>query len=310
MVISTYTAYSALLNAFKTVYMPLPAHLYCCCQQRIPVDIVSKITQPDLYPGADHANTAQDKISCHHRLYPKHVLNPGSNPCPRPVALLLPLGQCAVFTALALQMLSKPQLRKPFYRLLGSIGRISIHITATIVFIQKLFKYLAVMYRRIRNLVSPDKFVLYINRDMILIPIIGFSVLFGPAGINIFLPLLCFLPAFGSGAFLDLAVFFTAVALLWRRYDTGIYDLSPFGCIAVVCKKIFKLLEQFLNTACLSCSRNSQMGLASGTESPACNPKKRIKDIRSCIWYSTASSERLYSDWIIQLPIITASLFS
>ena len=172
MVRAACTAYNTVCSAFKTVYMPLPAHLSCCCQQRIPVDIVSKITQPDLYPGAYDANTAQDKIPCHHRLYPKHVLNPGSFPCPRPVALLLPFGQLTVFTALALQMLSKPQLRKPFYRLLGSIGRISIHITATIVFIQQLFKHLAVMYRCIRHRIASNELVLDINIHMVLIPIV------------------------------------------------------------------------------------------------------------------------------------------
>ena len=108
MVRAACTAYNAVFNAFKTVYRLLPEHLSCCFKQRIPVDIVGKITQPDLYPGADHANTAQDKIPCHHRLYPKHMLNSGSFPCPRPVALLLPFGQLTVLIPLSFQNGTNP----------------------------------------------------------------------------------------------------------------------------------------------------------------------------------------------------------
>ena len=126
---------TTLYNAFKAAFMPVPAHLSCCCQHPVTVDIVGKVAQPYLYPGSYHANTAHNKIPRHHRLHPKHMLNARPCLCPGPVSLLLPLRQFVVFAALALQMLSKAQFFKPLYRLLGSIRRISIHITAAVVFI-------------------------------------------------------------------------------------------------------------------------------------------------------------------------------
>ena len=157
------TAYNAMINAFKSTVMPLPAHLSDCHQQRITVDIVGQVTQPDLYPGSNHTNTAQDKIACHHRLYPKHMFNSGAFPCPRPVSLLLPFGQLAVLTAFALQMLPKSPLFKLLYGLLRPVGRISIHITAAVILIQKLFKHLTVMYRRIRHCIAPNELVCVIT---------------------------------------------------------------------------------------------------------------------------------------------------
>jgi hypothetical protein len=104
---------SALHNAFKAAFIYVPAHLSCCYQHPVTVDIVGKIAKPYFYPGSYNANAAHDKKTCNHGLHAKHVLNSGSYRCPGPVFLLLPLGQFAIFTALALQMLSKSQLFKP-----------------------------------------------------------------------------------------------------------------------------------------------------------------------------------------------------
>ena len=150
-------SYTALHNAFKAAFMPVSAHLSRCCQQRVSVDVVGKIAKPYLCPGSYNANASHDQIAGHHRHHPKHMLNPGAYLCPRPVSLLLPLGQLAVFTALALQLFTKSQFFKPLYRLLRPIGGISIHITAPVVFLQQLFKHLAVMYRGIRHRVAANQ---------------------------------------------------------------------------------------------------------------------------------------------------------
>ena len=50
----------------------------------------------------------------------------------------------------------------------------------------------------------------------------------------------------------------------------------------------------------ISCSRNNQNVLLSGTLSLFFNPKNRLKLARSTIWYSNWSSERLYRLWIIR----------
>ena len=156
----------------------------CCSQHRIPVDVVGKITKSYFDSGAHDANAPQNQIPGNHSLHTKHMLNVRAYLCPGSVSLLLPFRQFAIFAALALNMLPESHCFKTLYGLLRTIGRISIHITTAIVLSQQLFKYPAVMDRGIRNSKTPDEFVLHINRDMVLVHIVVFAVLFGPAGFD------------------------------------------------------------------------------------------------------------------------------
>jgi len=246
-------------NALKPAFVPATACLAMtgnrvlsrCYQHSITMHVVGEIPQPYFCPGPYFTNTAQDQSPGQHSLHTKDMLNARPYLGPGPVSLLLPFRQLAVFASLALQMPPIFQFFKSLNRLLRSIGRIGIHITVGIVFIQKLLKYLAVMYRCIRYRIPPDKLVLHINTDMILIPVVVLTILFDPAGINIFLPLLGFLPVVRCLPILDYLVFFPTVALLGYGYNTGINNLPPLGRTAVLPHVSLKLLEQPGNSACL-----------------------------------------------------------
>ena len=144
-------SYGASHEAMKTAFMPVMARLSCRGQQRIPVDVVGKIAKPYLCPGPDNADRSHHQAAGHHRHHPKYMLNPGAYLRPRLIALLFPLGEHAVSSALALQPFTKSPLLQQLYRLLRPIGGISVYISARVGFLQQPIKHLAVMYRGIRH---------------------------------------------------------------------------------------------------------------------------------------------------------------
>ena len=94
-----------------------------------------------------------------------------------------------------------------------------------------------------------------------------------------------------------------------RKEKKGAGGRPPFDCVlmfkVLVLQRIYNLSDDqteyqindrmsFMRFLGLDrVSRNSQMVFASGTRSSKPNPKKRIKLIRSLIWYSVWSSLRL-----------------
>ena len=69
--------------------------------------------------------------------------------------------------------------------LCGTIRAVRINIPAGVVFIEDLFKYIAVVNRCIRDLVIPNDFVLDIRLNMVLVAVVVLPVLLNPAGIRI-----------------------------------------------------------------------------------------------------------------------------
>ena len=179
-------------------FFRLQAHLSRCRQHGVPVQVIGKVAKPYFYPRPHNSYASHHKkTACHLCLYPKHMLNPRPYPCPSPVPLLLLLAQLSPPKALALYLLHKPKLPKPLQRPLRQIRRISIYLRAAVVLVQKLLNHLTVMYRRISHVIAPDEFMLYITTHLVLIAIVGCAILFSPACINIFLPLLCLMPLLG-----------------------------------------------------------------------------------------------------------------
>src|SRR4030042_1181118 len=86
--------------------------------------------------------------------------------------------------------------------------------------IKNLFKYPAVMHRRICYIIIPNQLVFDISAYMILIAKKRLAVLLGPAGIGILLAVFIVAPVLGNFAAFDLLVFLTAVTLPWSLYDT------------------------------------------------------------------------------------------
>jgi len=98
----------------KAAFMPVLAHLSCCGQQRISVDVVGKVAKPYL--------------------------------CPPVIFLLLPFGERAVSAAFALQPFTKSPLLQQLYTLLRPISGIGVYISARVAFLQQPIKHLTVVY--------------------------------------------------------------------------------------------------------------------------------------------------------------------
>ena len=146
--------HTTLHRAMKAAFMSVLAHLSCCGQQRISIDVVGKIAKPYLCPGPDNADRSDNQVAGHHHHHPKDMLNPGAYLRPRLIALLLPRGDPAVSSALALQPFTKSPLLQQLDRLLRPISGIGVCLSTCVGFLQKLSKHPAVMYRRIRHRVS------------------------------------------------------------------------------------------------------------------------------------------------------------
>ena len=131
-------AFHTTLHSVKmAAFMPVLAHLSCCGQQRISIDVVGKVAKPYFCPGPDNADRSHNQAAGHHRHHSKYVLNPGAYLCPRLIALLFPLGEHAVSPALALQPFTKSPPLQQLYRFLRPIGGIGIYLSACVGFLQQ-----------------------------------------------------------------------------------------------------------------------------------------------------------------------------
>jgi len=146
--------HTTLQGVKKAAFMSVLSHLSCCGQQRISIDVVGKIAKPYLCPGPDNTDRSDNQVAGHHHHHPKDMLNPGAYLRPRLIALLLPRGDPAVSSALALQPFTKSPLLQQLDRLLRPISGIGVCLSTCVGFLQKLSKHPAVMYRRIRHRVS------------------------------------------------------------------------------------------------------------------------------------------------------------
>ena len=113
--------------------------------------------------------------------------------------------------------------------------------------IQKFFEYLAVVHGGIRYRVLLHQFVGFVRVDVVLVAVVGFVVLLGPAGIHVLLPLLVVGPVLGRRARLDPGVFFPGVALPGRFDKRGIDHLAGAGHIAVCRQLLVKPRKQRFN---------------------------------------------------------------
>jgi len=87
------------------------------------------------------------------------------------------------------------------------------------------------------HLVGSDKFVFHIYRNMILVTKETFVILFGPAGICVFLPLLVLTPPFLL-AVLDLLVFVASITLYRNLNNACINDLTLLGLETLLSEKV------------------------------------------------------------------------
>src|SRR4030043_682702 len=219
----------------------------CPNQHTVSVQIVSQIPQPNLDLHPNQTNGPYDQPSRPFRLPPKDMFHttPDSGTCP--VGLGLSIRQLLVLASLALKMLPILSLLQLSEFLLRTVGRVRPHIPTAVISIQKTLKDLTVMNRSRRHLIAANQFMLHIHINMILIAVVVLSILLGPAGIGILLPLLLLTPVFWNLSLLDPLIFFTTVPLPRYRNNAGVYNLPFPGREALFAKIRFKLLKGFLN---------------------------------------------------------------
>jgi len=211
------------------------------------IKVVRQISQTDLCPGSDAANSAQYEVSGSLHLNPKDMFDTRTSLRPGSIPALLPFRQLAIPATLALYVFPPTFFRKVVQLLLRPVGRVSPYFATGIGFIEQLLKYVAVMDCGISHRVSANKFVLHIYDNMVLVAEKALAVLLRPAGIRIFLTLLVLSPVSGNFTGFDPLVFLTAVALLWYIHDAGIDDLTFPRFETIGPKMVVKFLEQRLN---------------------------------------------------------------
>lgn len=164
------------------------------CKQRISGQVVGHVPQADFSPDANEADSLHDGTATSHCHYFKDMFNPAAYPPSGSVAELLSSAQFFMPATLALKVLAKALIGKRLQRFLGAVHRIYPDTFAGIGRIKQLGKDLAVMDTRISHFIAADKLVSNINAEVILVTEERFAVLLCPAGIDLFLPPLCFRP--------------------------------------------------------------------------------------------------------------------
>ena len=102
----------------------------------------------------------------------------------------------------------------------------TVGITYFIFFIEKHFKFIAVVYVGRRYCIIQNQLAFSINLNMILVTVMCFFTFFRPTGIGIFLKFFVgqFLSFLRNFAIFDLSVFITAISLTGCIYKCSIYN--------------------------------------------------------------------------------------
>jgi hypothetical protein len=215
------------------------------------VDVVGQIAQAYLHSRSAYANSTQQQIPRLLRLHAKDMLNPGTNLCPGFVSFLLSLRQFTVTASFALDMFSKAIAGQIFQVDRRPIGRIRPYILARIPG-KDLRKHLAVMLGSIRDRIATDQFEFHINRDVILVSVIGLAVLLGPPGIDVFSSAFVFRPVLGDLSLFYLSILFSAVPLLGYVDYAGIHYLPFHGRKTVGTEVGVEGCKEILDNPCLA----------------------------------------------------------
>ncbi len=220
-----------------------------CTKSSISIQVKGQVTQAYLGPGPYNANTSENCITGTLGLNPEDMFHPGSYSRPGSVSLLLPPAQLTAACPFSLQMLSEPVRLQPVDGIFRPIRRISPYISAAVVWIQQFLKNIAVVDIGTGHRICADKLVGHINRNMVLVAEKALVVLFGPAGIGIFLAFLVLAPPFGLFTIFDLLVFLPTVALYRHLHNGGIDYLSFLRTITVL---VEILVERGKKLSCLA----------------------------------------------------------
>jgi hypothetical protein len=253
----------------------------CLCQQTVSVYIIRKISQTYFGFGSHQTDCAYQQITCPHRLNSKDMFNPAANSRSIIVALHLTLSQFLIAITFSLNMAAKTTLVKSLSFFKGAVSRIRPNIPASVVFIKKLLKDIAVVNRGWGNLIVANKFMLNIYINMVFITKLIFAVLFYPASICIFLAFFTAAPVPGDITVLDSLVLFSAVTLFWGSYYACINYLALFSGKTAFAEKFIEAIEKLFYKAGFGKLFSKQPDGFSIRNNVADNFRKRIKLRRS-----------------------------
>jgi hypothetical protein len=114
------------------------------CQQAVSVYIIRKISQTYLGFGPDYTNRSYEKTSCSHCLNSKYMFHPAANLCSAIIAFYLAFIEFLITITLSLNMAAKTAFIQSVEFVRRAVSRIRPHISAAVVFIEKLLKNITV----------------------------------------------------------------------------------------------------------------------------------------------------------------------
>ncbi len=140
--------------------------------------VVGEVFHPDLglrAHDADHAHQRADHVV---GLRTEDMLDPGTYRRLGPVAGLALFGQRLAPLALAVDVALQPACAEPGFHLLGPIGRICPDACTGVALHQQMIHHLAVMQRRIADVVTADQLVLAVHVHVVLIAVVALACFF------------------------------------------------------------------------------------------------------------------------------------
>lgn len=163
----------------------------------------------------------------------EHMLNTGANLGNAVIASLLALGQGAVTRTFTLNLGTVPPFFELRFPCLAGIAPIGIHILTGVAGIEYRVEMPTVVHRGSIGLKPADHLVALVHIDRQLVAEVALAMLFGPAGIQVFLPALGRCPVGGCRLLLDDLLLLAADLLLGRGYQGRVNDLTATCDVAL-----------------------------------------------------------------------------
>jgi len=135
------------------------------------------------------------------------------------------------------------------FKALACIGRICPNIIICVLRIEKHWQHLTVMDIGRCHGIAPDKSMLHVDTDIVLVAVVIDAVLFNPSRIQVLLlqSVWVFVPAFRHAILFDLLVVFSAIPLPWYWNQRCINYLPATGFEALGPEIGLKLFKQLFD---------------------------------------------------------------
>jgi len=125
----------------------------------------------------------------------------------------------------------------------AGVAPVGIHRFAGVARIEQGLEYGGVGYGGVGDGDLADELVTLVHAGVQFVAEVRFTVLFGPARVDIFLRTFVGFPSQGHGAVFDGVSLVPLVALYWRLHQRGINDLTAAGNVAMFLQLLLGLLD-------------------------------------------------------------------